>query len=274
MHNTSGLLLLHIMWSLLCGMSIDAVTVSVFLRWDLEAHQIFKKVLLSWVHERANKAAQYITSIQAASRCCRNILVYTSSLCNFAEISTLLVSVSVKLFNVSPRHVCQEREREMTTRFSQPTSLITWLSARTPTILDHEWIHSPSKLVSDIKEIKTIKDETENVHVVLLSKKRSHSVSVRCKQSCTSLLKNSKVCFHQNTFNEDRPNSVNSIALGVLDLTAQIHLRNCAYSTSALNQWWGHKSGLLISLPRLQTSSVSVPPLSWDLLCLLTFGRQ
>ena len=70
-----------------------------------------------------------------------------------------------------------EREREMVTRFSQPTSLITWLSARTSTILEHERIHSPSKLVSDIKEIKTIKDETENLHVVLLPKKGPHSVS-------------------------------------------------------------------------------------------------
>ena len=80
----------------------------------------------------------------------------------------------------------------MITRFSQPTSLIMWLSARTPTILEHERIHSPSKLVSDIKEIKTIKDETENLHVVLLSKKRFHSVSGRCKQSCIARISYSK----------------------------------------------------------------------------------
>ena len=80
----------------------------------------------------------------------------------------------------------REREKEIVTRFSQPTSLITWLIARTPTILEHERVHSPSKLFSDIKEIKTIKDETENLHVVLF-KTRSHSVSVRCKQSCILL---------------------------------------------------------------------------------------
>ena len=60
-------------------------------------------------------------------------------------------------------------EREMVTRFSQPTSLITWLSARTPTIMEHEWIHGPtgSEFVSYAQETNTIKDETETLHVYL-----------------------------------------------------------------------------------------------------------
>ena len=63
----------------------------------------------------------------------------------------------------------REREREIITRFCQPTSLITWLSASTPTILEKN--HSPRKLVSDIEEIKTIKDKSEHLHVVVLPKK-------------------------------------------------------------------------------------------------------
>ena len=38
----------------------------------------------------------------------------------------------------------REREREMITCFGQPTSLITWLSARTPTIPEHKYMDSPS----------------------------------------------------------------------------------------------------------------------------------
>jgi len=57
----------------------------------------------------------------------------------------------------------EQRERERNdyttsvSRFSQPTSLITWLGARTPTILEQEHILCLSQLVSGLEFMKSNK---------------------------------------------------------------------------------------------------------------------
>ena len=61
--------------------------------------------------------------------------------------------------------VPRERERERLQCFSQPASLITYRRRQT----------------SNVENIKTVQNELENLHMILLCKKGSHGVCVRGK---------------------------------------------------------------------------------------------
>ncbi len=63
-------------------------------------------------------------------------------------------------------HKKQERERERLQCFSQPASLITYRRRQR----------------SNVENIKTVQNELENLHMILLCKKGSHGVCVRGKQ--------------------------------------------------------------------------------------------
>ena len=60
----------------------------------------------------------------------------------------------------------RKRERERLECFSQPASLITYRRRQRP----------------NVKNIKTVQNELENLHMILLCKKGSHGVCVRGKQ--------------------------------------------------------------------------------------------
>ncbi len=86
------------------------------------------------------------------------------------RVGKLLCVLHIQLDDVSRCKqkfiVVTERERERLQCFSQPASLITYRRRQR----------------SNVENIKTVQNELENLHMILLCKKGSHGVCVRGKQ--------------------------------------------------------------------------------------------
>ena len=87
-------------------------------------------------------------------------------LLGFNELLVQCGNLLLCLCTPKKAHLLSQRERERLQCFSQPASLITYRRRQR----------------SNVKNIKTVQNELENLHMILLCKKGSHGVCVRGKQ--------------------------------------------------------------------------------------------
>ena len=107
----------------------------------------------SYWHELWLRESRYIMSVQQLDTICDT-----------------LIDLSIAEHIVNHQETCLThrvyRERERLQCFSQPASLITYRRRQR----------------SNVENIKTVQNELENLHMILLCKKGSHGVCVRGKQ--------------------------------------------------------------------------------------------